>query len=262
MAKALQCTSCGATTRIDALADGATFQCETCGQVMKVPPGLAGRGSGGRSPAPAAAGAAAASSSGAPAPAVAPADAPPAPVVAPPDAPPAPRRRSRSTAAGAAAATGAAVGGGTAVLTPGDPAAPGPAPAPPAPSRSERRATRSGGAPRDDRREALPLWMRILIWVIALPIALAIVGIPARQLGYLTSQKLLDVIVKTDLSRFVPILVIIVLWALVTAVLVTVFIEGGRRLMLRRRARATEKHEMSALDSSSEKRGLFGRRKK
>ena len=37
---------------IDALADGATFQCETCGQVMKVPPGLAGRGSSGRSPAP------------------------------------------------------------------------------------------------------------------------------------------------------------------------------------------------------------------
>jgi hypothetical protein len=257
MAKALQCTSCGATTRIDALADGATFQRETCGQVMKVPPGLAGRSSGGRAPAPAPApaGAPGASSSDAPASAVAPADAPPAP-----------RRRSRpavpvaAAAPGVAGATGApAVGGGTAVLTPGDPAPPGPAPAP---SRSARGATGSGGAPRDDRRDALPLWMRILIWVIALPVALAIVGIPARQLGYLTSQKLLDVIVKTDLSRFVPILVIIVLWALVTAVLVTASIEGGHRLLQRRRDRATDQGQMSALDSPSEKRGLLGRRKK
>jgi hypothetical protein len=104
--------------------------------------------------------------------------------------------------------------------------------------------------------------MRILTWVLALPIGLAIVGIPARQLGYLTSQKLLDVIVKRDLSRFVPIFVIVVLWALVTAVLVTVFIEGGRRLMLRHRSRVKDRRQTSALDSaSSGRRGLLGRRK-
>jgi hypothetical protein len=73
--------------------------------------------------------------------------------------------------------------------------------------------------------------------VLAVPIGLAIVGIPARILGYLTSQKLLDVIVKHNLSRFVPLLVIVVLWALATTVLVEIFIEGGRWLMLRRRRR-------------------------
>ena len=94
------------------------------------------------------------------------------------------------------------------------------------------------GAPVRDRgegRDALPLALRVGAWVIALPLGLLIVGIPARQLGYLSSQKLLDVIVKRDLGRFLPIVVVIALWALVSAVLVTLLVEGGRRLMLRRR---------------------------
>ncbi|MEX0666019.1 MAG: hypothetical protein WD598_14790 [Acidimicrobiia bacterium] len=66
--------------------------------------------------------------------------------------------------------------------------------------------------------------------MLALPIALVVVGIPARKAGYLNSQRLLDVIVKHDIGRFVPLLVIVALWALVTAVLVTVFIEGAKRL--------------------------------
>jgi hypothetical protein len=72
--------------------------------------------------------------------------------------------------------------------------------------------------------------LRILAWVVALPIALVAVGIPARKAGYLNSQRLLDVIVKHDIGRFLPLLVIVALWALVTAALVTVFIEGARRL--------------------------------
>jgi hypothetical protein len=120
--------------------------------------------------------------------------------------------------------------------------------APPAPGSEGRRSGRgpsSAGASsgRESRgRDALPLPLRIAAWLVALPLALAIVGIPARKAGYLTSQKLLDVIVKSDITRFVPILVIVGLWALVTAVLVTVFVEGGRRVMLRRRA----KHEARA----------------
>ena len=79
--------------------------------------------------------------------------------------------------------------------------------------------------------------MRIGVWVLAVPIGLALVGIPARALGYLTSQKLLDVFVKHTLSRFVPLLVIVVLWALATTILVEIFVEGGRWLMLRRQRR-------------------------
>jgi len=79
--------------------------------------------------------------------------------------------------------------------------------------------------------------VRILAWVVAIPIGLAAVGIPARKLGYLTSQKLLDVFVKHTLARFVPLAVIVVLWALATAILVELFVEGGRWIMMRRRRR-------------------------
>jgi len=121
---------------------------------------------------------------------------------------------------------------------------------------------------RDERepRDALPLAVRVVAWVLALPLGLAIVGIPARQLGYLSSQKLLDVIVKRGIDRFVPVLVIVALWALATAVLVTIFVEGGRRLMLRRRRTKANKRKARAgidpLDAPPrKKRRLLGRRK-
>jgi hypothetical protein len=132
------------------------------------------------------------------------------------------------TAGGAAA--GAA--GGTAVLAPEPPRA-APVPGPVGAPEGRGRASRTDGG-----REALPLWLRIVIWVVALPLSLVIVGVPARSAGYLTSQKLLDVIVKHDVGRFVPIVVIVALWALVTALLVTGLVEGGRWWMLRRRGRA------------------------
>jgi hypothetical protein len=131
------------------------------------------------------------------------------------------------------AAAGAA--GGTAVLAPSTPT-PAP-PMPPEPVIPAGRDHRSRAHSAGGGREALPLWLRILVWVVALPLGLVIVGVPAREAGYLTSQKLLDVIVKHDLGRFVPIVVIVALWALVTALLVTALVEGGRWWMLRHRAR-------------------------
>ena len=131
----------------------------------------------------------------------------------------------------AGGASAAAAAGGTAVIAPDS--VPPPAIPKDGGGRSRRR-----GADASTGREALPLWLRITVWVIALPLGLLVVGLPARQLGYLTSQKLLDVIVKRDLGRFVPIIVVVALWALVTAVLVTILIEGGRRWMLHRQGRA------------------------
>jgi hypothetical protein len=219
MAKALQCPSCGTKKRLDTLPDGGSFRCEQCGQVLKVPPGIQ-----------------ASHASGAPA---APVGPPPArrPASSGGAPPPTPRRRSRPTMTAGGAAAGA---GGTAVLST-DPPVVAPTPIPPiaAGGRGTPERGRSTPAPgregKASRRDALPLPLRILAWLVALPLGLAIVGLPARKAGYLSSQKLLDVIVKSDLTRFVPILVIVVLWALVSALLVTVFVEGGRRLMLRRR---------------------------
>ncbi|MBM3672309.1 MAG: hypothetical protein FJW86_09055 [Actinobacteria bacterium] len=72
--------------------------------------------------------------------------------------------------------------------------------------------------------------MRVLAWIVALPIALVAVGIPARKAGYLNSERLLDVIAKQNIDRFLPLVVIVLLWALATAILVTLFLEGVKRL--------------------------------
>jgi len=188
VARALQCPTCGTKTRLDGVTSE-TFECPSCGQVLKVPP--AARPA---APSPRAGGGGAA-----PPPRRSAPPRPPAPVVA---------------AAGA-----------TSAFPPGD----GPPVArPPA---SDGRPPPPAKIPRDQ----LPLGVRIGAWLLAVPVGLVIVGVPARILGYLTSQKLLDVFVKHTLGRFVPLLVIVVLWALATTILVEVFVEGGRWLMLRRR---------------------------
>ena len=93
----------------------------------------------------------------------------------------------------------------------------------------------SAPAPRAARtNQSLPLVARIGAWIVALPLALVLVGVPARKAGYLNGQRMLDIIVKHNVSRFVPLLVIVVLWALATAVLVTLFFEGGRRILTKR----------------------------
>jgi len=219
MAESLTCPTCGARNRVGTPAPD-TVTCGRCGRALT---GSSSSSGSGVAPPPRsrqrpktepdAAPDAAAGSGGR---AVSSGDA----------APPAPKRRRR----GAAPDQGSGAGPDTAVLgAPGKAAAAGAAGpvtvAAPAGGGSLAPArARSGDHPGVSRA------LRILAWVVALPIALVVVGIPARTAGYLNSQRLLDVIVKHDIGRFVPLLVIVALWALVTAVLVTVFIEGARRL--------------------------------
>ncbi len=135
---------------------------------------------------------------------------------------PAPRARAAAPAAPAA----------TAVVAATTAAAVEPVAAAPQPGRAKG----ASHAARKAAHDQLPLVVRILIWVVAFPIALALVGLPAKRAGYLTNQKLLDVVIKHEIDRFVPLLVIVLLWALVTAILVHLLVEGGRWYMLRRRA--------------------------
>jgi hypothetical protein len=233
MAKSLQCPSCGTKTRLDGV-DTDTFRCDQCGQVLKVPPTA-------RRPAASAAagvaGAAGAAAGAGPPPRRRPSiPDDPGPSVEPPPRP----TPSPVVSAPVATPPVVAAGGGTAVLANRD----GPPIAPPP-------ATRRGGAGRPPR-DSLPLALRLGAWALAVPIGLAIVGIPARVLGYLTSQKLLDVFVKHTLARFVPLLVIVVLWALATTVLVEIFVEGGRWFMLRRRRGAMNAPDTFATDAPSQ----------
>jgi len=92
-------------------------------------------------------------------------------------------------------------------------------------------------APQPSARARAPWWLRVAAWVVAVPLGLILVGIPARKLGYLDSQKLLDIVIGKDTGRYVPLVVIVLLWAAVTAVLVQCIVEGGGLLLRRRRAR-------------------------
>src|SRR4029078_7918904 len=86
-------------------------------------------------------------------------------------------------------------------------------------------------------RTRLPWPFRLLAWIIAIPLGLALVGIPARKAEYLSSQKLLDIVIERNLDRYLPLAVIVILWALVTALLLQLVVEGGGWLLRRRQAR-------------------------
>jgi hypothetical protein len=278
MAKALQCPSCGTKRMIDTLGGIESFDCATCGKVLKVPPDVAAqapRANAAPAPSPAAA--------PSPVPAAAPARPPVVASSAAPGAvPPPPRRRRAGGAAGdgapgapapvvaPVAATAAAVGGAAAATAQPAPAAarrmvssaaPVPTPTaviPSVPADAADAAAPAEGVraarPRRSRaaagRDQLPVALRILIWVIALPVGLALVGIPARKAGYLSSQKLLDVVIKHNLDRFVPLAVIVLLWALATAILVHLLAEGGRWYMNRRRAERAAAAASTVVSSS------------
>jgi hypothetical protein len=67
--------------------------------------------------------------------------------------------------------------------------------------------------------------VRGTVWTVGLLVSFVLVGIPARKLGYLSSTRLLDVVTKHDVSRFVPLAVFVGVWALVAAVLVHVAVD-------------------------------------
>jgi hypothetical protein len=113
---------------------------------------------------------------------------------------------------------------------------PAPARTAPAPTPTPRRAPTP---PVGRKPVALPL--RLLAWLIAIPVGLVAVVYPARELGFLSGQNLLDVIVDTGWARYWRVIAIAPLWALVTAVLVQLMVFGMRRLGDRRRRVRTER---------------------
>jgi hypothetical protein len=131
--------------------------------------------------------------------------------------------------------------------TPGEPPRPGPTP------RVER-----GGSARRDQTSVLPapasrptagaarprpkgrpstdmaLPLRILAWVVAVGLGAYIVRWFARITGWLTGDSLIDLITGSGILRYLRIFTLVPFWALVTAGLATLFIEGGRWLARRR----------------------------
>ena len=236
MARALECPACGSRTALQSLPDAPTFKCERCGQVLKVP--------------------SEARSAAAKPPAAQQKPAPKQPAPKPPPVPPArggagspapPPRRGTPAGAVSSAATAAAV---SATVNPGDPVPS--VPSAPSPTRRERRegtsaaaagaaadAAKRGAAPTSDTdtRAKVRWYWRLLAWVVAVPVGFLVTAYPAYHFKWIKKNDLLDVFVGTGTSRYTRLIVLTLGWALVTALLVQLFVEGGRWIARRRRAR-------------------------
>jgi hypothetical protein len=212
MARALECPACGARHRLDSLPDTATFRCERCGQVLKAPVAVSSDPSAPPPPARTAA-----ARTGAPAP------------VAPPPRRTAPIPDTTAATRKAPAASAAAVSA-TVSATPsaenGKDAA-----------RGRRGAPPPTATPAS--RSKVHWYWRLLAWIVAVPLGFLLTAWPAYEFGFIKKDDLLDIFVGTGLGRYVRLAIVTLAWALVTALLVQLFVEGGRvRAARRRRARA------------------------
>jgi hypothetical protein len=221
MAAALQCPDCGHQEMLDHLGGVTTFRCGGCGRALKVPSqfrdGARASGPGSRPPGPG--------------------DATQAmPRVAPPMATPpvgAPPFVGAATvgSVGSAGLGVAPVPGGLA--NPGVPTGRVPATAGAGGSGIDGIDGPAGdaagdGAPGPIAPESLkpPLILRLLLWVIALPLGSLIVFGLASAVHVLTKSQLEDTFLRADWGRFVPIARLLPFCALATALLVQLGVFG------------------------------------
>jgi len=196
MASALQCPACGHKHRLSELTGEPIFSCEECGRLLKTPVEY-------RTPDP----------------------------VSPLD-PPRENGHSQVQRGGSAARHQTAV-----IRTPPGPAATPAAAAASAPAK----APRAPKAPKARRGPARPsatlsLPLQILGWVAALLIGGVIVRYAAKFTGLLTGDSVIDLITGSGYGRYLRLLLVIPFWALATAGLMTLFVEGAKRWQANRSA--------------------------
>jgi hypothetical protein len=121
-----------------------------------------------------------------------------------------------SSATAAVPATAAAAGGGSTDAAP------------------RRRSSRTSPRTRDEK---VRLYWRIVAWVVAVPLGFMITAWPAFEFGFIEKDDVLDVFVGEGSGRYLRLLIGAAIWALATALLVQLFVEGGRALAARQRAK-------------------------
>ena len=239
MGRALECPACGAKHPVASLPPTPTFRCERCGQTLRVPTGVAtGSPMPTRKPTttPAPAPVPAPTSAASPTPTVTEA-APPAAAV--PTAipistasastggpPPPPRRRAPGGPITPIAVPPASV---TATLPAGD-GVDGRAVPPGSP-----RGTPSTGAGAPLRR--VRWYWRLVAWVAAVPLGFLVAGYPSYHYGLITKGDILDIFVGEGIGRYGRLAAVTAAWAFATALLVQLFVDGGRWYIERRRTR-------------------------
>ena len=141
--------------------------------------------------------------------------------IVPPE--PAPQSASTSVLSEAAPAAAAAAPSGAA------------APRAPKLTRSPDRTPAGGGA------QPVSLPLRLLAWGAALVLGLVVTFWIARLSGWLSGDRLVDVFTGTGgMERYLRVLALAPVWALLTTGWLTLFLDGGRALARRRAAARTD----------------------
>ena len=86
----------------------------------------------------------------------------------------------------------------------------------------------SSGTP--DAVASVPRVVRAAIWLAALPIGLVPVMVAGRVLGFFSVDRAVDVFVGVGLGRFLPLVIIVIPWGLVSATIAHLAIGGIARL--------------------------------
>ncbi len=119
-------------------------------------------------------------------------------------------------------------------------------------ARAPRAAKPRVGAVPPGSTKSVTLPWRALAWAVALPLGLVITVWLARTTGWLSGERLVDVFTGTGFTRYIRVVAIAPVWAMFTALFLTLFLEGGPALARRR----AEKR----LEGSGSRRGIRRRR--
>jgi hypothetical protein len=82
-------------------------------------------------------------------------------------------------------------------------------------------------------RAKVPWWMRLLLWIVAVPLSFLIVFLVAQATGAFTHTQLTNVFLANDRARFWPVARLLPF----VAVLIALMVQGGVMLLSRRRVR-------------------------
>jgi hypothetical protein len=209
VAPVLLCPECGTKHPLDDVTSDTSFPCSGCGRTLKVPAQARQMT------------AAAAEAASAPTPITV---APPPPA-ARPVPPPTPAPQSTQVVAAvppAAAATAAAA-------------------APAGPPLGQPQGVAGADLARDastpptssTAASVPPVWMRILLWIVAVPLAFLVVFGLARAFGFLATNDITDIALADGFHRYWPIVRLLPFVALATALFVTGGVYGIARLRAR-----------------------------
>lgn len=83
-------------------------------------------------------------------------------------------------------------------------------------------------------------WSRLLAYVVALTLGLVVTIWLGRLIGWLSGERLVDVFTGSGFARYARVMAIAPVWALFTALFVSLFFKTGRALARRRAAARTD----------------------